>query len=190
MVNIVKISINGEMSDINIDANEDYMTTLENSCSDKGHGDICKLYKWNYDNNDIIIYGWTEGVDSLKNVHSLPNNGEEIHKNICSNEIELYGDIIIIKQYNSKFIDIDSSEYGEFYNIMYSYYDDIDSDASSEEYLEEEAEEEDKSYLIEELNNQINNEINILTKNIENTSNDYINNMLMYDNNNYLQYKK
>lgn len=125
MITVVKILINGEMNESIINEKKNLYEELEDISNYKGYDKIDFLYEWNYDNNYIRIYGWTDGDINNKNTHSLPHNGNDIKSlNIDSDEITLYGDIIIIKtDKDNKLYDIYSEEYGEFYNVIYNYKD-------------------------------------------------------------------
>jgi len=127
---VIKIQTNGEMNEHQIDEKSNIYNELELISSNKGFNDISFLYEWNYDDYFIKIYGWTEGDMKHQNNHILPNNGNDIKSlNITSEDIRLYGDIIIIKTDNNNTLhDIMSEEYGEFYNIIYDCKDDTNSE--------------------------------------------------------------
>ena len=96
MTNIVKIGIQGEMKDINIDITSIDLDKLSDLCDTKGLDNIRLLFKWVYDKYNIMVYGWLEG--KIQNKHTLPNNGEDILFNgmIDSEDTKVYGDIIIL----------------------------------------------------------------------------------------------
>ena len=131
---VIKIQTNGEMNEHQIDEKSNIYNELELISSKKGFNDISFLYEWNYDDYFIKIYGWTEGDMKHRNNHILPNNGNDIKSlNIASEDIGLYGDIIIIKTDNNNTLyDIMSEEYGEFYNIIYDCKDDTNSETDTD----------------------------------------------------------
>ena len=116
MVNIVKIGINGDMKDINIELLNIDLEVLEDLCHIKGHNKIKLIFKWSHENKNINLFSWTDG--NYLNKHILPNNGEDIqYQGINSVDTKIYGDIIIIKtDILNNIENILSDEYGEFYN--------------------------------------------------------------------------
>ena len=102
------------------------------------------LYKWEYNDYFINCYGWYEGEKCFENKHILPPCGNSDFLDLESSENKLYGDIFIIKKQKTKFLSLDISEYGEFYNYNFELY--------NEEYNSNNIEENDD---IQEENNNI-----------------------------------
>ena len=198
MINIVKIGINGDMIDIKISNAPNLLKVLVNVCCNKGYNNIQLLYKWVYNDYNINIYGWIDGDINKVNLHNLPINGDSNIITTNSNEIKLYGDIIIIKT-NIKGVlyDILSEDYGEFYNIIYNYKDsnsDSDSDCESDLY-------DDHDYGID-YNSDVDSDTEVTSNNIniikagvksvfnKNKNINKICNSLGLDNNTYINYKQ
>ena len=206
MITVVKILINGEMKESVIDEKNNIYEELDNICNDKGYDKIGFMYEWNYDNNYIRIYGWKEGDIKNKNVHCLPNNGNDIKSlNIDSDEITLYGDIIIIKtDKDNKLYDIYSEEYGEFYNIIYNYKDsDYDSNDLDNDYNTDDSEDFADYEIYDDIKNDIKKSNPIKSKiasipsnslkklkSKKNPPNKYIGNILNKDTNMYIEFKQ
>jgi len=207
MINVVRILINGEMNDTEIDADNNLFDELESISNDKGYNQISFLYEWNYDNYYVKIYGGNDGDINKTNSHNLPGNGNDIKSlSIDSDEITLYGDIIIVKtDIDNKYCDILSEEYGEFYNVVYNYKDsDTNSDPDTEEsYTSDESIDYD---TLDELNGEViptnkNAEggdiaskdksilVKLKSKGKKKPVNKYIGNILNRDNNSYKELK-
>lgn len=189
MTNIVKISINGEMIDLQIDTNQiNVLDVLHNICVNKGYNMIQFLYKWNFNDYYINIYGWIDGDINKANSHNLPINGDSNIISVNSNEIKLYGDIIITKtKSNDTLYDIFSDDYGEFYNIVYNYKDSTDSsdyDSDTDTYIE--SCDDDGLYPIENKINKIKTDIKTILSKTKTINN--ICNSLGFDYNTYLEY--
>jgi hypothetical protein len=189
MTNIVKISINGEMIDLQIDTNQiNVLNVLHNICVNKGYNMIQFLYKWNFNDYYINIYGWIDGDINKANSHNLPINGDSNIISVNSNEIKLYGDIIITKtKSNDTLYDIFSDDYGEFYNIVYNYKDSTDSsdsDSDTDTYIE--SCDDDGLYPIENNINKIKTDIKTILSKTKTINN--ICNSLGFDYNTYLEY--
>jgi hypothetical protein len=189
MINIVKISINGEMIDLQIDTNQiNVLNVLHNICVNKGYNMIQFLYKWNFNDYYINIYGWIDGDINKANSHNLPINGDSNIISVNSNEIKLYGDIIITKtKSNDTLYDIFSDDYGEFYNIVYNYKDSTDSsdsDSDTDTYIE--SCDDDGLYPIENNINKIKTDIKTILSKTKTINN--ICNSLGFDYNTYLEY--
>ena len=189
MTNIVKISINGEMIDLQIDTNQiNVLNMLHNICVNKGYNMIQFLYKWNFNDYYINIYGWIDGDINKANSHNLPINGDSNIISVNSNEIKLYGDIIITKtKSNDTLYDIFSDDYGEFYNIVYNYKDSTDSsdsDSDTDTYIE--SCDDDGLYPIENNINKIKTDIKTILSKTKTINN--ICNSLGFDYNTYLEY--
>ena len=191
MINIVKISINGEMIDLQIDKNKtNVLDVLHNLCVNKGYNIIQFLYKWNFNDYYINIYGWIDGDINKANSHNLPINGDSNIITVNSNEIKLYGDIIITKtKTNDTLYNIFSADYGEFYNIVYNYKDSTDSseyDSETDTEIELESDNDIELYPSENNINKIKTEIKTILSKTKTINN--ICNSLGFDYNTYLEY--
>lgn len=115
----------------------------------QGSGNISELYNWLFGDITIKCYGWYDGDIGFLNKHTLPPGGASNFLEQDSSEINLYGDIFILRIQNNKLINTDVSDYGEFYNIISSNYSDneestdddsdsvnseVNSDATDEDY--------------------------------------------------------
>tara|TARA_B110000208_G_scaffold175136_1_gene220421 strand:- start:49 stop:642 length:594 start_codon:yes stop_codon:yes gene_type:complete len=192
MINIVKILISGEMCEIKIREHNTLCDELELK-SDNGYNNIDFLYEWNYENFFIKIYGWVEGDVKIRNSHNLPTNGNDIlHLNIDSEEIALYGDILIIKtDKNNKLYDIYSEDYGEFYNIMYNYNSDYELSSESydsEDNYNEELYDDNENLNIPNIEQTVLKTTKLKLKSKKTTPN-VLGNILNRDKNTYLEYK-
>ena len=116
--------------------------------------DIQLLYSWKYNNNKIEAYGSINDNKEIINIHKLPPNGTSKIIDEDSNTIDIYGEIYICKFDNGKLINLNISEYGEFFTYLTEYYEyDSQSDESSSYYSEEE-------YYSDEENKTINDKSN------------------------------
>lgn len=89
-----------------------------------GSGNISELYNWLFDDIIVKCYGWHDGDIGFQNKHVLPPGGASNFLEQDSSEINLYGDIFIIRIKNDKLINTSVSDYGEFYNLISSNYSD------------------------------------------------------------------
>jgi|TARA_B110000285_G_C14941033_1_gene522015 hypothetical protein len=80
---------------------------------------IYLLYWWLLDGDKYEAYGNIEQEECIeKNNHRLPINGLSDLLEENSDSIHIYGNIYIIKFNNNNLININTSDYGEFYNIL------------------------------------------------------------------------
>ena len=154
---IVQIYRDGKMNDIDHKINnKNIINILSENSNSNGSGEIKLLYKWTYENSEILCYGWLDGEAGLENKHELPPNGlSEITDNNSSEEL-LFGDLFLLKKVKTKFKDFEVSDYGEFYNIIFGGFDDCITDDDEEEEEEDykdkyEEDEEDEDYNPDEL---------------------------------------
>ena len=95
---------------------------------------ILHLYNWQYENSIIQCYGCLEGRAGGENKHELPPSGEKQLDTINNSDTQLlFNDIYIVRIQNKKYIDLDVSDYGLFYNVCFEGFDNciIDSDDES-----------------------------------------------------------
>lgn len=112
------------------------------------------LYYWNNNDFKIYVYGFIESDDTYDiNNHKLTKNGiSEILENE-SNEIDIYGDIYIVKvDYKGNYKNIDKQEYLEFYDNHNKK--NISDDSDIEEEQQEDYQEEIDYKIPNELKNE------------------------------------
>lgn len=102
---------------------------------------ILHLYNWSYDGSMIQCYGCLEGKAGKENKHELPPSGEKLIETIDNSDTQLiFNDIFVVRVENKKYLDLDVSEYGLFYNLCFQGFDDCLS-------VEEEEEDNDNNSL-------------------------------------------
>ena len=82
-----------------------------------------RLYYCKYNDSIIEIYGCLDSNNGILNTHKLPPNGMSNALDIESNNIEVYGNIYIIKLINNILHNYNIAEYGEFFSYLTDYYD-------------------------------------------------------------------
>ena len=110
----------------------------------QGQDDIKELYKWIHEDYNIKCLGWYDGDAGFENKHDLPPGGNSSFLEEDSSEKLLFGDIFIIKTKEDKLCNINISDYGEFYNVIFGGFDDCDT-SSEEEYVNENITHEEKN---------------------------------------------
>lgn len=89
---------------------------------------IQHLYSWENDGSEVQCYGWRVGEAGAENIHDLPPSGTKQVDALDHSDTQLlFGDIFIIQK-QSKYCDIDISEYGIFYSERFGGFDDCDDD--------------------------------------------------------------
>lgn len=146
---------------------------------------IKELYTWNYDNIEMKCYGCYDGDEAFENKHSLPPGGVSNFLEEDSSEKKLFGDLFIVRLQNNKIINTTILDYGEFYNLIYNYYDEsICEDNNTIHYKNEEIEEiENKDY--EEVDDNYETDDDSSTIGIKINNNFNINDELDIDTYNY-----
>lgn len=130
---LVQILKDGMMEDVNLKVSiKTIDTKLKKIAKSRGTCELRELYSWVYDGKNIICYGWIEGDKSNENIHKLIGEGYSKFLDQESSDIKLYGDIFIICMGNSKLVDLDILEYGEFYTNN-NIYDEYDTASSGDE---------------------------------------------------------
>ena len=124
----IQIFKDGKMDEINIQN----IKNLTDKSINQGSDNIQELFKWNYEKYIIKCYGWYDGVNSFENEHNLPSGGNSDFIDLESNEINLYGDIFIVKFIKDKICDLTIEEYSVFYNDQFDIYSDFDSESDSD----------------------------------------------------------
>jgi hypothetical protein len=160
-VNILKITTFGIIKEISIQNDiKQFNTLLSRDIN------IHLLYWWLLDGDKYEAYGNIEQEECIeKNIHKLPINGLSDLLEENSNSIHIYGNIYIIKFNNNNIINITTSDYGEFYNILSLEDDCSHSDNEIELYEEELLEDTYKNndYLEEDIPDKylLNNELEL-----------------------------
>tara|TARA_A100001015_G_C15030418_1_gene732902 strand:- start:645 stop:1154 length:510 start_codon:yes stop_codon:yes gene_type:complete len=138
----VHILKNGEMVEIEITSKDHQSQLLEKSKS-QGNGDLKDLYSWSYEGLIITCYGWYDGEAGFENKHELPSGGKSRFLDTDSANQLLFGDIFIISMKKNVLVDLEISDYGEFYSLMFGGFDDCESDSDLSEASEDISEEEE-----------------------------------------------
>lgn len=92
----------------------------------KGHDHIERECDYEWNNNVISMYCWSEGSESKINKHDLPPP--------IDNEL-YYGDILVLRHENGNLLDLSKDNYNKFYEDAFGGFEDIEDDEelSSEE---------------------------------------------------------
>jgi hypothetical protein len=127
---VVQIYKDGTMDEVECKLTEKNickcLTDKSNSC---GEGKIKLLYKWAYDNHNLLCYGWYEGEVGFENKHDLVPSGCSDFIDTDSSEKLLFGDIFIVKQCSKKkYVSFEVSDYGGFYNFGFGGFEDCESE--------------------------------------------------------------
>lgn len=138
----VHILKNGEMVEIDI-SDKDYQQQLLEKSKSQGNGDIKGLYTWSYEGSILICYGWYDGEAGFENKHELPSGGNSRFLDTDSATQMLYGDLFVVSTKNESLVDLEISDYGEFYSLMYGGFEDCGSDGDLSEEYDEDSESED-----------------------------------------------
>ena len=132
-VNILKITTMGIIKEISIKNDIKYFNLIINKDIN-----IYLLYSWLFDGDKYEAYGNIEQEECIeKNNHKLPINGISDLLEDNSESIHIYGNIYIIKYNNNNIINLSTSDYGEFYNIL-SLEDNCSQSDNEDELYEEE----------------------------------------------------
>lgn len=117
---IVRVNKDGSMHDIEIILKKNTLIKhLHKKSLSKGNGELCELYKWCYDNKNIICYGWYDGDAGFENKHELIPNGNSSFLDEDSSEKLLFGDLFLACfNEKNKLIDYCVSDYAEYYSII------------------------------------------------------------------------
>ena len=122
---LVRINKDGSMNDLEIKLKKNsILSQLSKKSLSKGNGDICELYKWCYDGNNIVCYGWYDGDAGFENKHELIPNGSSSFLDENSSEKLLFGDLFLVCYNNKdKILDYCVTDYAEYYNIVFEGFD-------------------------------------------------------------------
>jgi len=122
---IVRINKDGSMNDLDLNLKKNtVLKQLNKSSISKGNNSLCELYKWSYEDKNIICYGWYDGDAGFENKHELIPNGNSSFLEEDSSEKLLFGDIFLVCYEKSELIDYCVSDYAEYYNIVFDGFDD------------------------------------------------------------------
>lgn len=93
--------------------------SVVNGIKSKGHDDIERECDFEWNNNLISMYCWSEGSESKINKHDLPPP--------IDNEL-YYGDILVLRHNNGNLIDLSKDNYNQFYEDAFGGFEDIEED--------------------------------------------------------------
>jgi hypothetical protein len=103
---------------------------LQNNRKEK---DLKRLYTWDFEDEKMVMYGYTEGKEKEINKLELP---EPIENKFYYNEL-----IFFSLNDKNEYIDLDEEDFEDFYDMIFGGFDDIDSDDSGENFADDEYEE-------------------------------------------------
>ena len=92
--------------------------SVVNGIKSKGHDDIERECDFDWNNNLISMYCWSEGSESKINKHDLP---PQLIMN-CN------GDILVLRHNNGNLIDLSKDNYNQFYEDAFGGFEDIEED--------------------------------------------------------------
>jgi hypothetical protein len=100
-----------------------------NSCINQSN----LLYLWEIDDFKYEAYGSIESEDKDINIHKLPDNGISDFLEESSNQIDLYGNIYIVKKNDkNKIINLTIDDYTELHKYFIDENDSSDSESDEE----------------------------------------------------------
>ena len=80
--------------------------------------DVYLLYWWEYDSKKFEVYGSIEQTTvKERNIHRVPKNGLSELLEKPSDEIDLYGTLLIVKYDQNQLVNVTEDEYQEFKDI-------------------------------------------------------------------------
>ena len=100
--------------------------SIVNGIKSKGHDHIARECDYEWNNNLISMYCWSEGSESKINKHDLPPP--------IDNEL-FYGDILVLHHENGNLLDLSKDNYNKFYEDAFGGFEDIqdEEELSSED---------------------------------------------------------
>ena len=96
--------------------------SLVNGIKSKGYGNIERECDFEWDDDTVSIYAWTNGSESKINQHDLPPPIDSVL---------YYGDVLVIRHENGKLKDFSKINYNKFYEDAFGGFDDIISEEES-----------------------------------------------------------
>jgi transcription elongation factor S-II len=130
MVFTIKLSINGNIEEVNIftKAGENYDFEKFKSKINNEENDFEELYQWELEKKKILkLFGKNNGDKKNENIHQLP---------ISDIEYNYYGDLFLCLIDNEKYSSLDVEIFENIYNALYLNF--MDNDEETEEEEEEE----------------------------------------------------
>jgi DNA-directed RNA polymerase subunit M/transcription elongation factor TFIIS len=130
MVKLIKLNINGEINEINININKNEKYNLESIKTELNiTSNKFKIqHEWDIENNKTIrLLGCLEGNKDDENFHQLP----------IKNKYQFFGDLYTIMVSNNIIQDLDLENFENIYNALYF---DSDEEESEESSIEEDVE--------------------------------------------------
>ena len=145
MIQFIRINKDGSMNDLQLKLNPKTISKqLSGVCQSQGNKKLQELYNWSFNQKKIKCYGWIEGEAGFENKHDLPPSGLSSFLDEDSSTILLYGDLFIVCYENNKVVNIEVSDYAEFYSEVFEGFDDCEED--EDDGYKDESHEEDESY--------------------------------------------
>jgi len=96
--------------------------SLVNGIKSKGYGNIERECDFEWDDDTVSIYAWTNGSESKINQHDLPPPIDSVL---------YYGDVLVIRHESGKLKDFSKINYKKFYEDAFGGFDDIISEEES-----------------------------------------------------------
>jgi hypothetical protein len=125
---VVQVFCDGSMDEIEV-SSDSLGNSLKATSKSHGEGEIRFLYSWLYNDATIECYGWFDGDAGFENKHELPPSGHSAFLDESSCQL-LFGDLFLAMKTDT-YIDLDVSEYSEFYSYVHGGFDECD-DSDSE----------------------------------------------------------
>ena len=116
MVKILEINTNEKINEINLNLNVNTIDFIKKKNKKKSTE---LLYSWNIESNKIEVYGNIIDISNDEiNKHKLLPCGISEFISESSDEIEIFGNIYIVKYNNGNITDITIDDYGELYSVL------------------------------------------------------------------------
>lgn len=116
MVKILEINTNEKINEINLNLNVNTIDFIKKKNKIKSTE---LLYSWNIESNKIEVYGNIIDISNDEiNKHKLLPCGISELISESSDEIEIFGNIYIVKYNNGNITDITIDDYGELYSVL------------------------------------------------------------------------
>ena len=110
MVSIIKLSVNGDIEEINIYSKKMEIYTFE-KFKTKINDDFEELHHWDLEKKKVLkLFGRNKGDKKEENIHKLP---------ISEFEYNFYGDLYICLLDNEKYVSLDIEIFENIYNALY-----------------------------------------------------------------------
>ena len=126
-INTIILNTNGNISNVSIKTNNLDINNIDNKFIKNilfrtGTNELERHCDWELEDGIIVsIFAWDNGSIKNLNKHELPPP---------SDNILLYGDILVIKTKSGKFCNISFEEYNQFYEMAFGGFEDLGSEDS------------------------------------------------------------